>query len=124
MTVRSDAEGHLRKAASFLEAARTNLEFELYDPATSDAVVAGINAKDVICLMLTGVTNKTENHAAALNELRVAGQAGGEMVSVFQRLLRLKAKAQYQSVAVSTADASKAVEWAQRMVDTARDVLV
>lgn len=124
MTVRSDAEGHLRKAASFLETARTNLEFELYDPATSDAVVAGINAKDVICLMLTGVTNKTENHAAAINELRVAGQAGGEMVSVFQRLLRLKAKAQYQSAAVSAADASKAVEWAQRMVDTARDVLI
>lgn len=85
MTARSDAEGHLRKAAAFLEAARTNMEYELYDPATSDAVVAGINAKDVICLMLTGVTNKTENHAAAINELRVAGQ---------------------------------------RMVDTARDVLV
>lgn len=123
MTARNDAGGHLRKALSFLEAARTNLEFELYDPATSDAVVAGINAKDVICLMLTGVTNKTENHAAAINELRAAGQAGADVVSAFQRLLRLKAKAQYQSSAVSAADATKAAEWAQKMVDAAQDVL-
>lgn len=123
MTARTEAEGHLAKALVFLEAAMTSLEFELYDPATSDAVVAGINAKDVICLMLTGVTNKTENHADSISELKAAGQVGVELVSTFQRLLRLKAKAQYRSSAVSVADATKAVEWAQRMVDAARDVL-
>lgn len=123
MTARTDAEGHLTKAKSFLEAAQTTLELELYDPATSDAVVAGINAKDVICLMLTGTTNKTENHAAAIGELKTAGQAGADVVSTFQRLLRLKTRSQYQSSAVSAADATKALEWAQRMVDAAQDVL-
>ena len=123
MTARPEAEGHLTKAKSFLEAAQTTLELELYDPATSDAVVAGINAKDVICLRLTGTTNKTENHAAAIGELQTAGQPGADLVSTFQRLLRLKTRSQYQPSAVSAADAAKALEWAQRMVDAAQDVL-
>jgi uncharacterized protein (UPF0332 family) len=117
------AEGHLEKAKAFLEAAQTNLEFKLYDPATSDAVVAGINAKDVICLMLTGETKKTENHNAAVAELKVAGQVGADQVNNFQRLLRLKSRSQYQAAAVSTSDAEKAIEWAQRMVDAAQGVL-
>lgn len=123
MTARTTAEQHLAKAKSFLEAAQASLEFELHDPATSDAVVAGINAKDVICLMLTGETKKTENHADATGELKAAGQAGSDVASTFQRLLRMKTKSQYQSAAVSAADAVKAVEWAQRMVDAAQAVL-
>lgn len=123
MSARAVAAGHLTKAKSFLEAAQAELEFELYDPATSNAVVAGINAKDVICLMLTGETKKTDNHHAAVAELKAAGQAGADQTKNLQRLLRLKARSQYQSAAVSSADAEKAVEWAQRMVDAAQATL-
>lgn len=123
MSARAVAEGHLIKAKSFLEAAQTDLEFELYDPSTSNAVVAGINAKDVICLMLTGESKKTESHNTAVSELRTAGQAGADQVNNFQRLLRLKARSQYQSVAVSSGDAEKAIEWARRLVDAAQGVL-
>lgn len=123
MTARTTAEKHLAKAKSFLEAAQTNLDLELYDPATSDAVVAGINAKDVICLMLTGETKKSENHADATGELKAAGRAGSDVASTFQRLLRMKTRSQYQSAAVSGADAVKAVAWAERMVDAAQAVL-
>lgn len=123
MTARTEAEGHLTKAQTFLEAARTNLAFDLYDPATSDAVVAGINAKDVICLMLTGETKKTDNHAAAVGELKDAGAVGSDAARTLQRLLRLKSKSQYQPQAVLVGDATKAVEWAERMVDAAKDTL-
>lgn len=123
MTARTEAEGHLTKAQTFLEAARTNLEFDLYDPATSDAVVAGINAKDVICLMLTGETKKTDNHTAAVGELKEAGPTGSDAARSFQRLLRLKSKSQYQPHAVSVGDATKAVGWAERMVEAAKDAL-
>ena len=37
----------------------------------------------------------------------------------FARLLRLKPKSQYQDSMVSAVDATKAVEWAQRMYDAA-----
>lgn len=123
MTARTEAEAHLTKAQTFLEAARTNLAFELYDPATSDAVVAGINAKDVICLMRNGETKKTDNHAAAIGELKDAGPVGSAAAPTLQRLLRLKAKSQYQSQAVSIGDATRAVGWAERMVDAAKTVL-
>jgi uncharacterized protein (UPF0332 family) len=123
MTARNEAEGHLKKARDFLEAARTDLEFALLDPATSNAVLAGINAKDVICLMLTGTTKKTDNHASAIGELRSAGPAGADLVSTLQRLLKLKTKSQYQSAAVSHSDAERSIEWAQRMVDAAQSVM-
>lgn len=123
MSARVEAEGHLKKAQDFLEAAQTDLDFDLLDPATSNAVLAGINAKDVICLMLTGTTKKTENHNSAVGELKTAGQAGADVVSTFQRLLKLKTKSQYQSDAVSRSDTEKAIEWAQRMVDAARVVM-
>lgn len=123
MTARTEAERHLTKAQTFLEAAQTNLTFKLYDPATSDAVVAGINAKDVICLMLTGETKKSDNHSVAIRELKDAGQVGSDAAGTLQRLLRLKSKSQYQAQAVSVSDATKAVEWAERMVDAAKDTL-
>lgn len=119
MTARATAEEHLAKARSFLEAAQTADEVELFDPATSNAVVAGINAKDVICLLLTGSTNKPENHSDAVIELKQAGQAGQDVASTLQRLLRLKSKSQYQPAAISARDAARAIEWAHRMVDAA-----
>lgn len=123
MTARTEAEGHFKKAQDFLEAAQTDLDFDLLDPATSNAVLAGINAKDVICLMLTGTTKKTENHSSAIGELKTAGHVGADVVPTFQRLLKLKTKSQYQSDAVSRSDTDKAIEWAQRMVDAARVVM-
>jgi uncharacterized protein (UPF0332 family) len=123
VTIRSDAEGHLRKAKEFLEAARNSLEFELHNAAASDAVVAGINAKDSICLSLAGRTNKTDDHNAGVAELKAVGKVGRDLAPTLSRLLRLKTKSQYQSIAVGAADAKKAIEWAQRMVDSAAAVL-
>jgi hypothetical protein len=117
------ARAHLAKAHEFLVAAEVELSGELYNAATSNAVLAGINAKDAICLRITGRTGKTENHSTAVTELAGAGNAGKDLATTFRRLLGMKTVSQYQAGPVSPADARRAVAWATRMVDTADDVV-
>lgn len=117
------ARAHLRKARQFLEAADVELSGELYDAAASSAVLAGINAKDAICLRRIGRTGKTDNHQAAIGELTKAGPVGKALEATFRRLIGMKTAAQYQAAPISASDARKAVEWATRMVDVAGDVV-
>ena len=72
MSARSAAQTHVTKAREFLEAAEWNLEGELYNAAASNAVTSGINCKDAICLVLTGRSAKSDQHTAAVAELRAA----------------------------------------------------
>lgn len=123
MSALAEAKAHLAKAREFLEAAHLSNDLELYSAATSNAVIAGINAKDALCLKLTGRTGKTENHQEALAELRASGAKGRELEPTLARLLKLKAKSQYQSAPVAATDAAKAVDWAGRMVDGASEVV-
>src|SRR5699024_8440288 len=74
---RAKARSHLRVAKEYLEAARQVVEVERHSPAVSLAITSGINAKDAICLMRTGKTSKSDNHATAVRELSAAlGPAG------------------------------------------------
>lgn len=123
MTVLTDARAHLKKAKEFLDAAELNLDVGMFNAATSSAVTAGINAKDAMCLALTGRTNKTDNHADAATELRAAGAATKRHATTLGRLLKLKNKAQYQSVDVARSDAVKAVGWATTLVDGATEIV-
>lgn len=68
-----DAHAHLAKAQEFLAAAEFTLDLDLFNAATSSAVSSGINSKDAICLRLTGVSRKTDDHAQAVAELAQAG---------------------------------------------------
>lgn len=120
---RDEARAHLAKAREFLDAAQLELDADLFTAAASSAVLAGINAKDAICLRLTGRTGKSEDHRAAVPELAAAGPAGKALESTFRRLLALKTSAQYQAAPIGRTDATKAIEWAARTVDTARDVV-
>jgi hypothetical protein len=123
MTALQDARAHLAKAREFLEAAKFDLDLDLFNAATSDAVIAGINAKDAICLRLTGTTRKSDNHADAVAELKAAGPAGAALAPTLSRLLKLKTKSQYQSASVAANDANKAIEWATRLVEGAEEVV-
>ena len=102
---------------------RRELSGGLYSAAASSAVLTGINAKDALCLRLTGRTAKTDNHTVAIGELAKAGPAGKGLEATFRRLLGMKTTAQYQAAPIAAADARKAVEWATRMVDAAADAL-
>ena len=122
MTPLDDARAHLAKAREFLEAARINLDLALFNAATSDAVISGINSKDAICLRLTGTTRKADGHTEAVAELKAAGPGGAVLAPTLSRLLKLKTKSQYQSVSVAAADAAKAVEWAARPLEDAEAI--
>lgn len=118
-----EARAHLDKAREFLQAAELTNETGLHNAATSSAVTSGINSKDAICLTLTGRTGKSDNHEEAVAELVKAGAAGQQLAPVFRRLLRLKPRSQYQSRPVSATDAGKAVEWATRLYEAARETV-
>lgn len=124
MTALKEAQLHLSKAREFLEAAETNQDRMLYNAATSNAVISAIHSKDaVVCIALTGRTNKSDNHADALLELKRAGGTGADLSPTLNRLLKLKTKSQYAPASVAASNAEKAVEWAQRMLSGAQDVV-
>ena len=123
MTALPDARAHLKKAKEFLDAAELNLDVDMFNAATSSAVTAGINAKDAICLALTGKTHKSENHTDAATELRKAGTATKSLGTTLGRLIKLKNKAQYQTADVARSDAVKAVDWATTLVNGATEIV-
>lgn len=129
MSALVEARWHLAKAREFLSAAELNLEVGLCNAAASNAVISGINAKDAVCIRLNGTTAKTENHSTAVAELRATGATGPhggttkQMATVLGRLLKLKSKSQYQSIDVARSDAAKAVEWAQKLLDGAIEIV-
>ena len=55
--------------------------------------MAGINAKDTICLVLTGATGKSEDHRVASTELRRTGPLGAGCAKAVERARRLLAAA-------------------------------
>jgi uncharacterized protein (UPF0332 family) len=123
LTVPAAARAHLAKAEEFLTAAELAHEEGLTNAATSDAVTSGINAKGAICLALTGVTNKSDDHTGAVAELDQAGRAGQRLAPTLSRLLKLKSKSQYQTISIASGDSAKAVVWAATLVRGAREVL-
>lgn len=123
MTALAEARLHLEKAREFLDAAQVSLELEQFNAATSNAVISGINSKDAICLRLTGTTRKADGHNEAIAELKAAGPAGAKLAPTLSRLLKLKTKSQYQTVSVAAGDANKAIDWAARLLEGAREVV-
>ena len=123
MSALAEARAHLVKAKEFLDASGLALDAGLFNAAASDAVVSGINSKDAICLALTGRSNKSDDHAAAVAELRRAGRAGAQLDATFKRLLNVKSRSQYQTASVRHRQAADALSWAERMYTAARSVV-
>ena len=129
MSALGAARMHLAKAREFLTAAELALDLELFNAAASNAVISGINSKDAICLRLTGRSTKADDHSSAVAELRVAGGTGPHGAATKQaaatlgRLLKMKSRSQYQTIDVAPADATRAFEWAQRLLVAATDIV-
>lgn len=110
MSASEDAAAHLAKATEFLEAAELANDAGLYNAATSNAVISGINSKSVICLGLTGRTGTRGNPAEDIAELKAAGGVGQAQAGTFDQLLR----------ADSGSDAVQAIGWAGQLLEAAR----
>jgi len=123
MTPLQAARGHLSKAQEFLAEAKSALANGHLNAATSNAVIAGINAKDAICLVLVGKTSKADDHRQAVTELRKAGKIGADLAVTLDRLLKPKTKSQYQSLSMVIKDAEAAVNQAVRLVAEAERVV-
>jgi len=117
------ARGHLTKAQEFLAEAKSALANGHPNAATSNAVIAGINAKDAICLALVGKTSKADDHRQAVSELRKAGKIGVDLAVTLDRLLKPKTKSQYQSLSMGIEVAETAVKHAARLVEQAEQVV-
>lgn len=123
MGARAEAVGHLRKAEEFLVAARSSVEVGACAPAVSAAVIAGINAKDAICLVTTGRTGKSDHHPRAAAELASSGPQGTRLAPTLRRLLSLKSKAQYGAGDMTQAQAANSIRWASTLVESARNLV-
>lgn len=123
MTPLEAAPGHLTKAQEFLSDAKSALANGHANVATSNAVIAEINAKDAICLVSVGKTAKADDHRQAVGELRKAGKIGADLASTLDRLLKPKTKSQYQTLSVVMKDAESAVNQAARLVDEASQIV-
>ena len=117
MNVPKEASAHCSKAEEFLSMAALALASGKTNAAASNAVLAGINAKDAICLMSMG---ERESLMTIEQQSRSFGKSQAQR---FQRLLALKNDAQYHSGDVSHARASKGLEWATDLVSAANESL-
>lgn len=70
-----------------------------------------------------GEVQKAESHNEAVPELRNAGTVTKPLATTLGRLLKLKNKAQYQTVDVARFDAVKAVNWATTLVNGATEIV-
>lgn|SRR5487761_1368027 len=120
---RADAAAYLTKARSWLDAASESLAAERWDVAAGSAVMAGINASDVMCGLLLGERSGGSNHEEAVGLLATAGSDGQTASRQLAQLLRFKTPAQYDPVPMASADARKAVELANRLVERAASLL-
>jgi hypothetical protein len=134
---REDARQRLRHAESFLYAADLTLgervetaeddSINLSGVAAALAVLAGIAAADAACCHRLGMRSRGrsrgQDHAQAVALVRDVIPHGQDIAKDLHRLLDLKDNAHYGILGVSDAEARRAVDWARRTTDRAREVL-
>jgi hypothetical protein len=119
----ADARAYLARAAEFLRAAEDSLELNNLIAAAGNAVHAGISAADAIAAARGGSVWKAEHTQGAGHLERVAGTDGREAGRHLRRLLPLKNRAEYDPEPVTLAEASAAVQAAQRIIVVADRVV-
>jgi hypothetical protein len=115
----TQVRAYTAKAQEFLEAAASDLEAGRCIAATSLAIHAGINAADAVCGARLGIRAAGQDHEQVRALLRQAGPDGVAVERDLGRLLPFKTRAEYDPDEIARADASKAVNRAQKCVEVA-----
>ena len=115
----AEARARIQKANDFLEVAELAVS-ELFDPAASNAVIAGVAASDAVCCHRLGKRSSGADHREAV---RLLSAIDREMGVLLARLLAVKHKAQYDHQAVGEREAEIAVRRARRLVEFAQRTL-
>jgi hypothetical protein len=117
-----DARAYASRAAEFQLAAHHALNEGLYVAAAGNAVNAGINAASAVTAARLG-QRWAGPHEDAADFTRRAGPEGVRVANDLARLLAIKNEAQYDPVPISHTKAARAVNWAERAVRIAVDVI-
>lgn len=122
--LRGRAKSHLRTAREYAQVAAAAAEIDCHSPSVSNAVLAGINAKDAICIWITGSTGKSDNHAAAAQALHAALAAldKGESRAVAE-LIKQKTRVQYDAGFASAKESKAAMRRANALIACAAQVV-
>jgi hypothetical protein len=120
------AEGRLRKAVQFWEAAEMVREFaddeaEVGDTYVTLAVHAGIAASDAICCSALGRHSQGDDHQDAVKLLGGVRPDGKVLGKALAALLAIKTKAGYSHRPVNTGDRGRAQRQAEKLVLAARE---
>lgn len=115
-----EARARLKKARDYLELAEVALAADKFDPAASDAVLAGIAASDAVCCARLRKRSSGDDHEAAARLLETVDPRAATNLT---RLLGVKYKAQYDYRPVTRMEAEQAFRRARRLLDTAERVL-
>lgn len=120
---KADIAGRARHARGFMAAAALVQEFEdevgagtTENVVASLAVLAGIAASDAICGQALGKRSSGEAHQEAVALLKTATTNGPTYAKDLNRLLSLKANAQYSSNMLTRSSSDEAVKWSERLV--------
>lgn len=108
------ARQRLVDARQFLEAADL---LDAPDVVTTCAIHAAIAAADAITCSALGQRSSDGNHLSAVDLLR---QIDLGLASALKRALDRKTQAGYESVDLSTTDATSCVRWARQLVAAAQ----
>jgi hypothetical protein len=119
----AQARQYLAKAEEFLVVAAECLQASRHIAATGNAIHATMNAADAVCVSRIGQRSAGQDHAQAIDLLKLAGPDGAELARHLARLLPLKTKAEYDPDDVPRGVASRAVGTAQKAVAVARRVV-
>jgi uncharacterized protein (UPF0332 family) len=125
---RDVAKAFLKKAEEYVASAEDNLDLERYTPAASDAIHAGISAKDAIVTVLTGGTSKGKgkNHAAAVRELTQALGSRPDARTAeraLRELIGAKVDVEYGTTPITRARSQPLVRRARTLVDLATEIV-
>jgi len=118
-----EARSKFAKACEFLAAAQDALAKDRPNAACSDAVNAAINANDALCLVRLQRYSTATSHAQALDLARSCGPVGRQVATQYERVLKVKDRAQYETASIRLAEATKVVDRAERIVELVRGAL-
>lgn len=124
---RRDALNRLVQAEAFVTAAALVLEdsTDVARPgvAAALAVLAGVAASDAACCARLGRRARGQAHDEACALLATVEPHGPEMAKDLDRLLSRKDSSRYGTAFVSSAEATRMVSWARRLLDRAATVI-
>lgn len=120
----SKATNFMRKATGSLNMAKIAIGEEQYDNAVMSAVHSAINALDAITTMYFG-KRASGAHTDVLSLVKGIFNAEEfrDLQKQFTSLLSMKNASEYQPELMSKADAERAVKWAERIHDKAKEKL-